>query len=52
MSISHSCSIINARQEATEMSEAVKEIFLETAKENGWLDDEFEQDRKRTAKKQ
>ena len=28
------------------MSEAVKEIFLETAEENGWLDDKFVDKRK------
>lgn len=30
-----------AFKEAMKMSDAVKEIFLETAEENGWLDDRF-----------
>ena len=39
-----------AFKEAMKMSEAVKEIILETAEENGWLDDKFV-DRKKIAKK-
>ena len=42
---------IVAFKEVTEMSEAVKEIFLETAEENGWLDDKIEQERKKIARK-
>jgi len=42
-------------KEAMKMSEAVKEIFLETAEENGWLENKFvdrlELDRKNTARK-
>jgi len=40
----------NAFMEAMNMSEAVKEIFLEGAEKYGWLDDKIEQDRKRTAR--
>lgn len=42
-------------KEAMKMSEAVKEIFLETAEENGWLENKFvdrlELDRKNIARK-
>ena len=41
----------DAFMEAMNMSEAVKEIFLEGAARYGWLDEKFEQDRKKTAKK-
>jgi len=37
-------------KEAMKMSETVKDIFLETAEENGWLDDKFV-DRKKIARK-
>lgn len=42
---------LSAFKEAMEMSEAVKEIFLETAEEKGWLEARFESDRKTIAKK-
>jgi len=45
----------NAFKEAINMTEAVKEIFLEGAEKYGWLNDKYEQnkiqDRKETAKK-
>ena len=40
-----------AFKEAMNMTETVKEIILEGIKEYGWLDNEFEQNRKETAKK-
>jgi len=42
---------IVAFKEATKMSEAVKEIFLKTAEENGWLDDKLEQEKIKMAQK-
>ena len=38
-------------KEVMKMSETVKEIFLETAEENGWLDSRLESDRKKIARK-